>query len=250
MKLTKENYHSTEASMEFIGSSQIKNFMECEYKGLQMAKGLFKLESDSLTQGGYIDAHFDKELDLFIAKHPEMCKKDGSLYAKFEFINDVINAIEHDPILLNLFQGGISQQIFTGEIEGCKVKIMIDNMLPEKTVDRKFMKDFKDVWDDGEYVAWWKKYRYDIQAALYQEVRSQATKEPKLPFEIAAVSKEKITDKKWLRFSQETMNLAMDEIRYWIPRIKAIKDGLIEPKNCGVCEVCRAEKMLEEPEEV
>ena len=71
MILTAENYFSPEMNMKYMGSSQFKAFMECETMALAEIKGEYAREkSVSLLVGSYVDAHYEKTLDLFKAQNP------------------------------------------------------------------------------------------------------------------------------------------------------------------------------------
>lgn len=253
MILTTENYFSKEMSLKYCGSSQLKSAIECEARTLDEIDGLWEEEGkDAFLEGNYLDAHFDKTLDEFKASHPELFSQTGAkgLLAKYSHIEKVINTIENDSILLNLLTGK-RQQIFTGSIAGMEFKIMVDSLHPDKIVDGKFMRDFTDKWSDGEgmKVEWWRVYRYDIQAAIYTEVMRQNGYE--LPFHLAAVSKEKVTDKSWLVFSDQTLRLALEEVISIIEgRWKAVKSRLIPPTSCGKCARCISKKKLTDPIEV
>lgn len=246
MRLTRKNYHSPAANTEFMSASQFKAFMDCPARAVAEIKGEYSMQSDSLLQGSFLDAYFDKRTDEFRAEHPEMFKKDGSLLQKFEKVNDAISVIEADPVMRKLCHGK-QQKIMTGEIGGVPFKIMIDSLHPDKTVDRKYMKDFKDVKKDGIYVPWWKAYGYNYQGAIYQEIRRQ-NEFKKLPFDLAAVTKQDVPDKAWIRFSDDYLETVLEEVEHYAPIFKAMKDGLIEANGCGECEYCRSKKRLTEPE--
>lgn len=247
MILTRENYHSLEANREYMGATQLKSFMECPARAMAELRGVYKKDSDAFLAGHYLDAHFEGTLDIFRAQHPELFKKDGTLLQKYERINDCINAIETDDKMRMLCTGE-QQKIMTGVIEGVKFKIMIDSYLPDLTIDRKLMADFKDKWSDGEYVPWWKVYRYDIQAAIYSEIRRQVEGGKMLPFDLVAVSKEPIPDKAWVRFTPEYMEHVLDEVKYELEKAQMVKFGIADETECGECEYCRSIKKLIQPE--
>lgn len=250
MKLTSENYHSLEAKQLYSGSTEIKQFMECEFKAMQEIKGLHKESKTAFLQGNYIDAHFDKTLDVFKAKTPELftVKKD-KLLSKYENITVAIDAVESDPVMNDLWTGK-TQQIFTGEIEGLPIKIMVDSLHPDKAVDRKYMMNLEDKWSDkhSAKVAWWKVYGYEYQGAIYNDILKQNGLD--IPFDLVPITKEDTPDKTWIRFSNQTLELALDQIKAIAPRIQALRTGLLEPTKCGKCACCRADKKLTGPLEV
>ena len=250
MMLTRENYHSIEARKQYMGASQFKDFLDCEACALAIINGEYVQQSDAFLAGHYLDAHFEGTLDIFRAQHPEMFlkSKPGVLLDKYRRIEECINTIENDPVMLDLCSGE-QQKIMTGEIAGVPFKIMIDSYHPDKTVDRKAMADFKDKYSEAEgtYVPWWKAYRYDIQAAIYTEIRRQ-NEGKTVPFDLVAISKEPVPDKAWVRFSPEYLERVLEEIKRLAPKFQAIKDGFFDAGACGECDFCKAKKRLRQPE--
>lgn len=246
MRLTRKNYYSPEASAEYMSASQFKAFMECPARALAEIRGEYRKQTDALLQGQFLDAYFEKRTDEFRTEHPEMFKRDGELKSQFEKVNEAIAVIESDPVMHKLCHGK-QQKIMTGVIGGVPFKIMIDSWHPDKTVDRKYMKDFSEIKRDGEYVQWWKAYGYQYQAAIYQEIRRQNDGKKK-PFDLVAVGKETVPEKAWIRFSDEYLETVLEEVTHFAPLYKAMKDGLLEVTGCGECEYCRSKKRLTEPE--
>lgn len=245
--LTEENYFSTEAQMFYMGSSQFKQFQTCESQALAEIRGDYVRElSTALLVGSYVDAHFSKTLDVFRAQHPEIYKRNGDLLASYSQANDIIARIELDDQFMAAISGE-TQVIMTGTVEGVPVKVKIDSLLPDRTVDLKIMRDFKDIWSDAESikVPWWKVWRYDIQAVFYQEVRKQNEDGIVKPFGIAGATKEKPeSDIGLFEFPQAILDDTMDEIRSEIVYYDGLKHNLYEPESCGICAWCRSQKVL------
>lgn len=244
MELTNENYHSTEARKEYLGSTQFKDFRKCEKEALAKVNGEIEEEStDALLFGSYVDAYFSHELDDFIPTHPEMFNaRTGELKAPFKNIETVIKAIEEDDMLLK-YLSGEHQVIMTGEIGGEKFKIKIDSYFPDKViVDQKIIRDLDLVWveKDGRNVRvdFIEAYGYLYQAAIYQEIVRQNTGK-KLPFVLAVTTKENVPSKKLIKIDQEYIDDTLKEIIEKAPRFGAIKRGEIEPVGCGHCDTCR-----------
>lgn len=242
MELNEKQYFSKEAEKEYVGSTQIKNFMACEAKALAMVKGEWEEEkSIALLQSSYIDEYFSGTLSIFKQDHIELFKKDGELKAEYKMLDDIIQQAENDPMFIKYLRGG-HQIIETGEIEGVPVKIKIDSFFPDKLiVDLKAIKDFELLWDSKEKT---KKnfidyYNYVLQAALYQEIVFQKTGK-KLPFVIAAMSKEKYSERALLNIPQEKMDEELEKVKTYLPRIQAIKQGKIIPNSCGNCDYCKS----------
>ena len=251
--LTDENYYSNEADIEYMSVSQFKEFHGsygvpgCERTAMMRLKGLYpKKEGLPLLVGAYVDAWFEGTLDKFIENHPEMFKKDGTLKADFAKANYVIERVQQDPMFM-YYMSGEKQVIMTGEIDGIPWKIKIDSLLPECIVDEKYVAEInkrKWVQDIGEYLDFIRYWGYDLQGAVYQEIVRQNIGK-KLPFVIAAVSKEEPEpDLELIEVDQVYLDEAMSIIRNNTPRIVDLKRGIIEPTQCYTCPCCRKDKVL------
>jgi hypothetical protein len=244
--LTAETYFSPEAELYYMGSTQFKRFQQCESQALAIIRGEYVPEtSTALLVGLYVDAHFGRTLDVFKAQHPEIFKRDGTLKAEYEQANNIIARIERDEAFMAAISGE-SQRIMTGEIEGVPVKVKIDSLLPDRTVDLKIMRDFEGAYipDEGFHRPWWSAWGYQYQAALYQEIRAQ-NEGRRVPFGIAGATKEKPEpDIGLFEFPQSVLDTAMDEIRADIFYFDGLKKELYEPERCGRCAWCRSQKVL------
>lgn len=242
--LTNENYFSTENQMKYCSSSQLKAFLKCEAAALAEASGNYEREqTTALLVGSYVDAHFEGTLDIFKVHHPELFKRDGTLKAEYVKAEYIIQRIEQDEFFMS-FMSGEKQKIMTGEIAGVPIKIKIDSYFPDKIVDLKIMKDFSPVYRPEEgRLTFIEAWGYDLQGALYQEIVRQNTGE-KLPFFIAAATKENEPDLGVFSLPQELLDFELNKAKEALPRIDAIKRGLIEPERCERCEYCRATKVL------
>lgn len=238
MILTNENYFSTEASMEYMSVSQFKAFESCEAAALAEAKGEYKREeTTSLLVGKYVDAYFEGTLDVFKAQHPDIFTKSGTLKSDYRRAEEIVSRIESDPAFMDMLSGE-KQVIKTGIIDGIPVKIKMDAYFPgEKIVDLKIMKDFSPIWKDGQKMPWFAAWGYDLQGAIYQEIEGN-----KLPFYLAAASKEPVTDIQGLHIPQEYLDERMEYFRGMLPRYAAIKRGEIEPTRCEHCDYCKSTK--------
>lgn len=244
MKLNQGNYFSTEANMEYMSASQFKDFVKCEVLGLAKAKGEYVEEtSNAMLFGSYVDAYFSNELDDFKANNPDMFNKNGELKAAFKNIQEVITAIETDEIMMK-YLGGKKQVIMTGIIGDVKYKIKVDSLLKDAIVDQKIMSSIKElVWKEDENgfnrkVDFVEAYGYDIQGAIYQEVVNQNIGK-KLPFILAATTKEENSDKALIQIDQEYLDRALTLVQELSERYDLIKKGIIEPCGCGKCPACR-----------
>ena len=251
-KLTSENYHSPEARKHYLGASMFKEFLKCEVMGLAKVNGEFEdKKSDALLFGSYVDAYFSGELDEFIANNPDLFTKQGTLKSQFKAAEDVIKAIEEDPLLMKYLDGD-KQTIMTGEIAGVPFKIKMDAYHPGKViVDQKIMRDMEPVWieKDGRNVLtdFISAYGYDVQGAIYQtiEAQNQTGDECKpLPFVLAVTTKEEVPDKELIEIDQYYLDKALELVVQKAPRFWDIIQGKVAPVGCGHCPACRAVKKL------
>ena len=113
---------------------------------------------------------------------------------------------------------------------------MIDSLLTDIIIDRKFMKDMKDMWSEsfcGKIPFFmYDDYRYDIQGAIYQEIYFQNTNK-KLSFGLAVITKEKQPDHEIIIIDQSILDKALEEVIELAPQFKAIKDEFSAPEKCG-----------------
>lgn len=244
--ITEETYFSKENELKYCGSSQIKSFMDCEARTMAKINGEWEEEpSTALLVGSYVDAAVSGTLDMFKAKHPEILKKDGTLKAEYIKADYILNRIERDELFMKYISGD-HQTIMTGEIANVPIKIKIDSYFPDKAiVDMKCVRDFEPVWNNEtktreNFIDYWK---YTLQGALYQEIVRQNTGK-RLPFYIAAVTKETEPDIVVAGIPDEVLDIELEKIKEILPKIKMIKDGILEPSRCEKCNYCKFTKTL------
>lgn len=254
MILTAENYYSKEADMEYMSVSQYKKFAGCLGRTGCEAKAMAELRGEwedpkttALLVGSYIDAHFEGTLDLFKAQNPEIFTKQGALKADFKRAEECINRIERDPYFMSRMSGQ-KQVIMTFELFGVKWKMKIDSFFPGKLiVDLKSTKSIGEKFylADIGHIDFIKNWGYDIQGAIYQQGVEKNTGD-KLPFEIAAVSKEEYPDIECIRIEQSLLDEALAEVEKNLPNIIALKNGEYEPVPCNKrdCNYCKHTKVL------
>lgn len=247
MILTEENYFSKEAETEYMSVSQFKLFSECQAKAMAALNGEYvRPDIAALLVGSYVDAHFSGTLDLFIAKHPEILKRDGTLKAEYINAGEIIKRIERDELFMDYLLGE-DQVIMTGEIEGIKVKIKIDSLHPDRIVDLKIMRDFEPIYKPGQgRLPWFEAWGYDLQGAVYREIVRQNTGEV-LPFYLAAATKEKVTDIDIVKIGDDLLDYELDVFRKKAPFFDAIKKGVFLPERCEKCDWCKETKVLKRP---
>lgn len=87
---------------------------------------------------------------------------------------------------------------------------------------------------------------YYLQGAVYQKVVEINTGK-KLPFFIAAVSKEKEPDIQVIACEQSLLDEALAEVENNVPKILALKNNDIDPVRCEHCDYCKHTKILKAP---
>lgn len=252
MKLNKNNYYSYEANQEYVSYSQLKSFAQCEARCMAELRGEYEREeTTALLVGSYIDSYFDgeKAFGKFKVDHPEIFKRDGTLKAEYENADEIIKRIERDKFFRSYLRGR-RQVIMTGKIFGVPVKIKIDSLHKDKIVDGKVMKDSLDIWSDNECckVPFWRFYKYDWQAFIYQEIVRQNTGK-QLPFYNAVATKEKGVGLHICKYSEDTIRNAGIEVGSIINRLYEAKKYCMNGNDfllnrCCNCEYCRSTKVL------
>lgn len=253
--LNESNYHSIEANQQYCSNSQYKDFAGtmvesgCEAKAMAKITGVWREEpSTAMLVGSYVDAHFSGTLDVFKAQNPDIFKRDGTLKAAYEHANTMIARYERDEYFMRTMSGG-TQEIFTGELFGLRWKCKIDAYHKDKAaVDFKTCKSIREMYYTKEAgrVNFIVKWGYDIQSALYQKIVEVNTGK-KLPFLIAAVSKEPEPDIEVIGFDQEYLDGVIDTMEYHCKRIIEVKHNGAEPTRCWRCEYCKHTKVLSGP---
>lgn len=249
MILTKRNYFSRKANLEFMSVSQFKSFEKCPNAAMAELTGKYKREkTTALLVGSYVDAWAEGTLPKFKRQNPEIFKKDGTLKAEYIQANAIIERIEKDKLFMK-YLSGESQVIMTGSICGVPVKIKIDSFHPDKIVDLKIVKDFENIYDSEKgLVPWFEYWGYDLQGAVYQEIVRQNTGKL-LPFYLAPATKEKTPDIDIVHVGQDILAVAFDRFKRDVERFDAMKKKIIAPDRCELCEYCKKSKVLKEPTE-
>lgn len=124
----------------------------------------------------------------------------------------------------------------------------MDSYLPDVCItDLKIVESIrKKFFAKGRKMQFIENWGYDIQGAVYQEVVRQNTGK-RLPFYIAAASKEKETDIEIIQIEDYILDEKLLEIENNIDRIMLLKAGLEVPKRCEKCDYCKHTKVLSKP---
>lgn len=241
MILTNENYYTPEANREYMSVSSYKSFLKCEAMAMAEINGEWERPmTTALLVGSYIDAWFEGTLKEFKAAHPEIHKKTRGgdvLKADFMQAEEIIKFLQKDPTFMR-YMAGKKQVIKTAELFGTKWKIKMDSYHPDKIVDLKVMRSMERIMGKS-FVEHW---GYDLQMAIYAAVEGRD-----IATYLAAVTKQDPPDKEIISIPRWHRLKLLEDVKKNMPHILAVKSGEIPPMRCGVCEYCRATKMLTEP---
>lgn len=238
MILTNDNYYSLEANQEYLSVSQYKDFRKCEAMAMATIRGEWvRPQTTALLVGSYIDSWFEGTLGEFTAAHPEIYTRSGTLKADFVQAEELIAFAQRDPMFMR-YMAGRKQVILTRELFGTLWKIKIDSYHPDKIVDLKVMRSMERIMGKS-FVEHW---GYDLQMAIYAAVEGRD-----LATYLAVLTKQDPPDKEIISIPLWRRNELLVEVERDMPRILAVKSGKHPAQRCGVCEYCRATKMLTEP---
>jgi hypothetical protein len=216
---------------------------------MAMFRGEWKEEpTNAMLVSSYVDAHFAGSLDIFKAQNSSIFTKSGELKSEYRNAENIIHRVERDEYFMK-FMSGEKQVIMTAELFGAQWSIMIDSYLPDVAiVDLKVMADIsKTHWvKDYGHMSFVEFYGYREQAAIYQAVVEKNTGK-RLPFYIAAASKEAFPDIEIIGFTQKDLDDTLSMIELSTKRIISLKSGEIFPDACGICNYCRFNKKLSKP---
>lgn len=261
MKLTKENYFSTESQMRWLSVSQVKQFIgtpfkeACPASAIAELKGEYKREvTDSLLMGSYVDMQLTEpeKYEQFCLEHPEMFSSRGAtkgeLKSNFQKCNAMVERVKRDDLCMKTLKGD-KQAIFTGKLFGAEWKVKLDVLGDKYITDIKTVESINKGYYDkanGQWLNFVQYFDYIFQAGLYQEIVRQNIGK-KLPFFIMAVSKESTPDIGVFQIDDQSMSERLAEIEPFIPLISAYKKGEVEPPRCEHCDYCKSTKKLSKP---
>lgn len=160
----------------------------------------------------------------------------------------MINRCERDKLFM-AYMSGEKQVIMTADMFGAKWKIKIDSYIKDKCiVDLKTCQSITKTFyhADAGNMNFLHEWGYYLQGAVYQKVVEINTGK-KLPFFIAAVSKEKEPDIQVIACEQSLLDEALAEVENNVPKILALKNNDIDPVRCEHCDYCKHTKILKAP---
>lgn len=261
LKLNNDNYFSQEANKEYLSVSQLKSFIGmpflkgCEKRALAEINGEYTREkSDALLIGSYVDIALtgdQEELNRFMVENPNMISSRGAtagqLKSQYLHANTMIDRVKRDKFFMKTLEGD-HQTIMTGEIFGVPFKIKMDIYKEGKYItDLKTAESLtKLYYADGRKMNFMEFLRYDIQGAIYQEIVRQNTGKV-LPFYLSCVSKEKVPDLGVYQIDNETLAETLASLEDDIKYVQMLKNGEVEPRECGCCDYCKEHKIITKP---
>ncbi len=239
MILTNENYYSEKANCEYMSVSQYKDFMSCEAMAMaKLREEWSEPKSTALLVGSYVDAYFEGTLKDFRLENPEIFKKDGMLKADFLAADWLIERIERDSLFCE-YMSGLKQVIKTGTLFGAKWKIKMDSYFPgQKIVDLKIMRSMDRIMGKS-FVEHW---GYDLQMAVYSAIEGMG-----LETYLAVATKETTPNIEVIHIPKWRREELLADVERNLPHILLVKAGMEKPERCGVCDYCKATKILKEP---
>lgn len=241
MNLTAENYYSREADNAFLSASYVKAFLNCEAAAEARRRGEYEQETNTaMLVGGLVDAILTDDANAYRLEHPEMYKKDGTLKADFAQAVQMAERAVRDPVFRAALDGE-HQTILTGTIGGMPFRGKLDCYVPgERIVDLKTTKDMRPVYIPNygrvDFATAW---NWPLQMAIYRELEGNG-----LPCFLAVITKETPPDIAVIRIPDSRLDTEIEVLKTKLPRIEAVRSGLVEAKRCGKCAYCRATKIL------
>ena len=248
MQLNEMNYFSHEAEVEYFSASQIKSFKRCEAATMAELTGLrLRPVNQALMVGQYVDAALTGDLDEWCGCHPEIRKRDGTLKAEFLQASEMVGRANRDELFMNFLEGE-HQTILTADLFGVPFKAKLDVLGPDKIVDLKTVRDLKSQYLPGQgRVDFATAWDWPLQMAIYQKIYEEV-EGVRLPCYLAVITKETPADIRIVQIEQERMDAETAWLEQVLPRYEAVKNGVIDPERCDVCEWCRESRILMGPE--
>lgn len=235
--------------------SQFKDFagtygkMGCEFTAMEKIEGRWDPpKTKAMMVGSYVDAHFEGSLDSFKEENPEIFTQKGELRAEYKKAEEIIKRVERDEYFMK-FMSGEKQVIMKGDLFEAPWKIKMDSYIEGVAiVDLKVMSSITKLeWvRDLGYLDFVRYWGYDIQGAIYQKIVEINTGK-KLPFYIAAATKEDEPNIEIIQVTQNYLDEALIRVQTCMPRILRVKTKEATPDRCEMCDCCRHTKVLTKP---
>lgn len=266
MKLTRDNYYTNEADWEYMSCSQYQDFLSCEAAAMAKLTGKYVPDSsEALTVGNYFHTAFEspEAHEQFCAEHfkeiykVKTDKKTGEVtltgkYAPYETADRMIEVCRNDPLIQRLIEmPGEHELVMDGKLFGIPWKIRLDKYMAAtrlivdwKTTANIYETSYNPLTRERESFV--EVYGYMMRAAVYTEIEKQFTgNTTDADFVIVAISKQDPPDKAALLLNhRQRYDWELEQIEKRIGNIQRIKNGELAPRRCGICEYCRATKVL------
>ena len=249
MELNEMNYFSHEAEIEYFSASQIKSFKKCEAATMAELTGMrLRPMSQALMVGQYVDAALTGDLDEWCGCHPEIKKRDGTLKAEFMQASEMVGRANRDELFMNFLEGDHQVILKAPILGGYWFKAKLDVLGPDRIVDLKTVRDLKSQYLPGQgRVDFATAWDWPLQMAIYQKIYEEV-EGVRLPCYLAVITKETPADIRIVQIEQERMDAEIAWLEQVMPRYEAIKNGVIDPERCEMCEWCRESRILIGPE--
>lgn len=255
-KLTRDNYHSMEANLQYWSASLVKEMLSCESRAMAELSGEYERpSSEALMVGSYVDAAFESTAAFhrFLNDYSyKIYKRGGDKKAEYVKANEMIQRAKADPTFMRFMQGR-HQVVMTATLFGvpfkCRFDVLRDSYRVDdkRIVDLKTVRDFKPQYKEGQgRVDFASAWNWPLQMAIYQAIYEKH-RGVKLPTYLACITKEDPPDIAVVRIPQEQLDAEMDFLAEKMERFKAVRSGIIEPERCENCAWCRMSKKLNGP---
>ncbi len=264
--LTDENYYSREADIHYMSCSQYQAFEKCEAAAIAKLRGLWEPQemSDALFQGQYFHSYFEspQAFETFCEQHFDRIFKTKTTktkgtevvgkYAPFERLDEMIKVVENDRFLSRILAWeGENELPMTGMVGGIPWRMKMDKYCPSsrRIIDYKTSANLRELYYNvrtKERQTFVEEFGYLMRAAVYGEIERQNRQESTFPsFLIIGVSKQSPPDKEVILLDDDTRwEYELEVVKSRIPHIQRLKEGVENPRRCGMCEYCRATKEI------
>lgn len=255
--LTAENYHSNEANKLFMSCSQYKSFISCEASAMNdLNKPDDEDEAKHFLLGkyGHKAAENGKHIEYLMKnfgkfQNAGLIGKKGTANAEIRQFDETIIPLMQNDSAIQAVLTGEKEVIITFDLFGIKWKAQIDVLNLENSFfcDLKFMRDTKKQYNErvGYYQNFIEFWGYDLQIAIYSYgIKQFYNLMDYLLSSIVCITKEKVPKRLILTgFNEELINEKLftgdNAVQNNIDRIIMVKNGELEPNNCGDCDFCR-----------
>lgn len=264
--LDPDKYYARESDLAYMSCSQYQDFLDCEARAMAKLEGRFEREeSEAFLVGNYFHSYFEspEAHEEFCEKHFDKIfkytidKKTGEpiikgKYAPYEKADKLIKAIESDELCQAFIaMPGENEKVVTGTIFGVPWKARYDKYITDGRIILDY-KTCKSIYETSynptlkQRETFVETYGYMMRAAVYTELEKQFSGEETDPeFILMCVSKEDPPDKELVSLKhRQRYDYELEQIKEHLPRIMLVKQGIVAPRKCGVCEYCRSVKKL------